>query len=362
MKQINVNVVGTPTDTPTLTVDGRTDIYRADLSEPGRAIFRLLDREPTGNGASILYAGKTVRVIVPPVGTWEADQRPVKPPDATEPVVLVYAPPAPRIAIDGVHFTSDGARWTWRGCTDFRLPHRFITGEDITAVLEDRKAIGANLVRCLAMKANNIGWELIPARQPDYWAGVRRFFDLLGARGFACEWTVFADTKITMPDASAQVDFWRRTIELARDYPFVVLELVNEAGHPTQAIDPQRFERPAGVPTSHGSGGTDEDVVRPVWDYAAYHARRAQHRGDARGASNYSPYAYQEDYPKPCPFVPDEGDKPASYGFDPEFARLMGRHASCGAGGTFHSDDGIQSVVFSLETRTCAAAFFDGLS
>jgi hypothetical protein len=360
MKQINVNVVGTATDTPVLAVDGRGTTYIADLSQPGRAIFRLADSEPTGVGATIHYAGNSLRVIVPPTGAWEADQPPVKPPDATEPVVIVYLR-ALAIGVRGAEFIVNGTRWAWRASSDFRLPHRFMTGENIQPVLDDRRAAGATLVRCLAMKANNIGWELIPSRIPDYWGAVRRFFDALGAAGFACEWTVFADTRTVMPDPNAQQDFWRQTLDVARNYPYVLLELVNEAGHPTQSLDPQRFPRPSGVLASHGSGGTDEDVVRPVWDYAAYHARRGA-LPDARSASNYSPYAYQSDYPKPCPFVPDEGVKPGDYGFDTQFAALMGRHASCGAGGTFHSDDGIQSVVFTPQVRACAVAFFAAVS
>ena len=60
--------------------------------------------------------------------------------------------------------------------------------------------------------------------------------------------------------------------------------------------------------------------------------------------------------------MPDEGVKPGDYGFDTQFAALMARHASCGAGGTFHSDDGIQSVVFTPQVRACAVAFFAAVS
>jgi len=122
MKQINVNVVGIPTDTPVLNVDGRSTSYLADLSQQGRAIFRLADSEPTGVGATIHYAGNSLRVLVPPTGAWEADQPPVKPPDATGPVVIIYAR-APAISVRGAEFIVSGSRWPWRGCTDFRLPH-----------------------------------------------------------------------------------------------------------------------------------------------------------------------------------------------------------------------------------------------
>src|SRR5438067_1168036 len=154
MKQINVNVIGTPTDIPVLRVDGRSTSYAADLSQSSRAIFRLSDSEPTGVGATIQYAFGSLRVIVPPPDAWEADQPPVKPPDATQPIVIVYAR-ALTIGVRGAEFIAAGTRYAWRGCSDFRLPHRFMTGEDIQPVLDDRRAVGATLLRCFAMKANN---------------------------------------------------------------------------------------------------------------------------------------------------------------------------------------------------------------
>lgn len=360
MTQININVVGEPTDLPVLRIDGRPEAYTARL-EPGRAIFTL-DDAPANVGATIMYNGlHTVRVITPPPGTWEADLPPVKPPESTATIELRYVPTAPAITIDGAEFRVDGRPWLWRGATEFRLPHRLMEGEDIAPILADRA--GFTILRSLAMKwpNTNPAWELNP-RRADYWDGVHRYFEAVGNAGFALEWTVFADTKALMPDPGEQQRFWATTVELARQFPFVILELLNEVGHSTQAIDPARFSCPNGVIASHGSGGTDEDVVRPVWHYAAYHGRRLIHAHDSRGATNFSPFAYEEDWPKGCPFVEDEGPKPYEYSFDPAYARLMGRHARCGVGGTFHSNEGIQSVVFPPAVKACADAFCEVLS
>src|SRR5205085_8038596 len=138
-------------------------------------------------------------VLVPPTGSWEADQPPVRPPDATAPVVIVYASGL-AIGVRGAEFVVNGARFPWRGCADFRLPHRFMTGENIQPILDDRRAIGANILRWFATKANNVGWERIPSRISDYLVAVRRFFDLLRAARFVWAGTVCADPRTVMPE------------------------------------------------------------------------------------------------------------------------------------------------------------------
>lgn len=346
MKQINCTVAGVVTDTPVLVADSGVTVT-AFFESPTRAIFQIADAV-TGGATIAFNNGKTERVIVPLAG-------------AEEGPLLQYGSPAVAFGVSGQRFVENGAPVMWRGCSEFRLPARAKDGEDILPVLRDRLDVGFNVLRSLAMKANNVGWTLDP-RDGDYWDAVKRYFDAVGGAGLKLEWTVFADTKLMMPDEGEQVAFWGATVEAVRQYPFVVLELMNEYGHSTQCVDPSRFARPSGVLASHGSGLSDADVVQPLWDFATYHARRASHPGDARGATNYSPYAYQESLNKPCPYVPDEGDKPESYGFEPSFAWLMGRHASCGAGGTFHSNDGIQSVVFSPQTRACAAKFVEAFA
>jgi hypothetical protein len=363
MKLIVFNVVGAPTDQPLLMVDNDPIAYQADLdSEPGHALVTLPAWVASGVGASMFYADTYVRVLTPPPGRFEANLPPVRPPDAVGEIVLTYAPAAPAgLRVVGADFFLGADRWPWKGCTDFRLAQRLMAGEDIRPQLLERRAVGANLVRVLAMKTNNTGWDLIPQRRPDYFGDVRRVFDAIGGARLCCEWTVFADTAAVMPDASEQDGFWQQTVAIARDYPFVLLELVNEWNHPTQRLDPQRFAWPRDVLASHGSGLTDADVVRPCWDYATYHARRRVSSIDARGAANYSPYIYQENYPKACPFIPDEGEKPENYGFDVRFARLIGQHAACGAGGTFHWSGGIDSRQMTDDERACASAFFEAI-
>jgi hypothetical protein len=266
--------------------------------------------------------------------------------------------PGGPLAIDGDHFTQAGVRFLVRGATEFRLTEVLLTGGDIQPILQDRRDAGCNWLRILGLKKNNTGWSL-SHRTPGYWQAVRDTFAQTAAAGFAVEWVVFADTLAMMPDPGEQQDHYAQTCEVARAYPHVLLELVNEAGHATQKIDPQRFSRPSGVLASHGSGLSDVQPVKPLWDYATYHARRSGSIG--KMLSNYSPYVFQDTFPTPCPYVPEESIKPQQYGHDTRVAECMGEHARCGAGGTFHGDWWNEPRLFTDGERACAISFYAAL-
>jgi hypothetical protein len=344
MKQINCTVIGRATDTPVLHVDNGLSVLGV-FESASRVIFTIADDVPPW-GATIHYGRHEVRVMVPPFGALEGP-------------VLTYGDA--RVTIVNGSFYCGGVPWCWKGATEMRLPHRLSQGEDARPILEQRRDCGANLVRSLAMVdwSPDVVWG---PKIPEYWDYVRRYLDLVGDLGLFCEWVAFATTATLMPNADMQQAFWDETQTVVRDYPFVLLELLNEYGHPTQQLDPTLFRKPEGILASHGSGLTDADTVQPYWDYATYHGRRKEHPTDGRAATAYSPYAYQEDFPKPVPFVNEESEKPEGYGYDVRFARLMGQHAACGWGGTFHSNEGVQSLIWPTEVEACARAFYEGLS
>ena len=262
------------------------------------------------------------------------------------------------LRVEGDRFMLGDKLFLVRGSTDFRIAERVLHGVDVRPILQDRVDAGANWLRILSMKQNNTGWELNP-RDPRHSDMMRRTFDLLGEFGVYGEWVVFADTRFWMRNQAEQQDYYGRNCEVAREYPHILLELVNEDQHPTQAIDAQAFAKPAGILASHGSGLTDVQPVIPLWDYATYHARRAG--ANAKWVSNYSPYVFQDSFPTPCPYLPEEGVKPAQYGQDVRFAQRLGEHARCGSGGTFHHDAWNEPRVFTEGERACAMAFYGAL-
>ncbi|HVI42774.1 MAG TPA: hypothetical protein VM577_19375, partial [Anaerovoracaceae bacterium] len=236
---------------------------------------------------------------------------------------------------------------------------RSLHGEDISDYLTQAEEAGFNLLRVLAMKTDNTGWALDP-KQSLYWDALDRLFQRLDTFGFHCELTVFADTRYVLPNPTDQQVFWTRVIDMAKEHSNVLLELVNEYGHPTQAINPLNFHKPDGILASHGSGLTDSDGVQPYWDYMTYHARRDA-PPDARGFTNYNQYEFQSVYPS-LPRIPDEGIKPENYGYDIGYASLLGMHAACGAGGTFHWGGGVNSEMMDSKTYDCAVAFTKALA
>ncbi len=270
------------------------------------------------------------------------------------------ASPGTGLRIEGDHFMQGSARWLWKGSTDFRLPERVLAGVDISSLLNDRRDAGANLVRMLAMKANNTGYELNP-RSPGYWDAVIETCEQVGDAGMYGEWCIFADTKKMMPDPVEQQDFYRQTIETVRMYPWMVVELLNEDKHATQSINAQGFRKPDGLLSSHGSGLSDKQPVKPLWDFGTYHARRTPPESLGKIASNYSPYVFQDPYPTLCPYVPEETLKPEQYGYNTGVARLMGKSACCGAGGTFHHSAWLEERLFNDGERACAEAFYNAL-
>jgi hypothetical protein len=173
--------------------------------------------------------------------------------------------------------------------------------------------------------------------------------------------TVFADTATMLRGPDSQLAYWAAVCGVAETRPWALLQLCNEWNHPTQRIDPQAFRRPSASLACHGSGLTDADPVAPRWDFACYHARRDA-LPDARGITNYCCYEFQARYPQLCPLIPAEGLKPGDYSWRPEVAALMGAHAGLGAGGIFHTSEGVNGELWDDRTRRCAEAFFGAMA
>jgi hypothetical protein len=346
MKQINVNVQGDHgTDVPYIE-DDRPKQIAGVFENPSRIIFHL--PSDFNGGGHLVWTGNKVNFLIPPDGfVGEGSQLGL--PDIT------YGPTsAGRWVVSGSQFTVNGAPIKWKGITHMRLLDLALDGVSIADHLTQVQEAGFNLVRVLGMKTNNTGWELSPY-EPGYWDVADDLYTMCKTRGLQVEFTAFADTKYVMSGADLQHHYWENICSLAQVHDNVLLEFMNEYGHPTQAINPLNFAKPLGVTSSHGSGLTDADGVKPYWDYMTYHARRDA-PPDARGFTNYDQYEFQAVYPS-LPRVPDEGIKPDQYGFDTGYASLLGAHAALGAGGTFHWGGGVNSDMMDSPTFDCASAF-----
>lgn len=353
MKWINCNVSGTPTDTPRILDDtGRS--WDGVFNNGNARITFELPLTATGGG-HLQWLDKNVNFLIPGTGAYEGASLGLP--------TIIYGPSSVHGAIQIVNnkFEVKGQPWIWKGTTEMLAPWRMLIGQDINGILDQRVNVGANIVRSLAM-----GWPFIgaasgkPSAYANYWDIMRSYFDKLDKKGLALEWVIFAGTRPWMPDPNEQMEFYHQTCNVVREYPHVVVELLNEAGHGSQSIDPGRFSKPDGIVASHGSGLTDAPPVSPLWDYATYHARRDS-LPDARGITNVDPLEFEAYYPK-IVTICEEMMKPEQYNHDTHVAYLMGRHGGVMEwGSTFHSQQGVESLLFPTPVAECAKAFYEGL-
>ncbi len=364
MKQINANCRKATTP-PTLLVDGPPAVlYTAVLDSPDRCHWVLPDTA-TGGGTVMYGKGKQGRLIVPPSpGSWEADLAPV----FMEPPVLDYGHggSASKLTTNGRDFLLNGARWLWKGSSDFRLYQWWLENRNIQPVLDQRKDAGGNLLRVFGMYNGGIG-RFIPAEYQHYFDGWHDFAAQCAESGFQIEVTAFADAQTFMPSTADQQTHWRMLGSVLESLPNVVVELVNE--WKKNGVDPAHFSPLYNLLCSRGSGLGDEAGFQPGWQYQTWHGRRDWPKvlfsaedgwyvgeGVAANGQVFSP-TMPVVHDEPIGF--DEVEQPGRRSSDPYVARVVGQSsAAYCAGATFHSSAGIQSEMWGPTTDLCARTFY----
>ncbi len=244
--------------------------------------------------------------------------------------------------------------------TDFRLLARYLNGEDIVPVLQDRAGLGFNTVRVACMCRQM--FSLDPTLT-GYWDGLVLFTRLLLAHGLRPEFVLFMDATWVMPDPANQIGFFQRVSDSLRDLaPYVLLELVNENDQRVNQIDAVRFPQPYGYLASHGSNGSQAVPVRPPWRYETFHTndapewwRKVGHNamelseGGPGFSGTHVPVLANENTRAPDRF------SSATQAFDAAAAAALLCAGSC-----FHSVSGKDSVIFTDPEKILAAAWVAG--
>jgi hypothetical protein len=262
----------------------------------------------------------------------------------------------PLIAVSGKYFTDHGEPWTEIETSDFSLYKRFLDGENIDAVLADRRDVGFNTLRVWLLNTSVIPGGLQPKDYPQFYSSLPAFVDLLGAHGFVVELTAFTQAPLLMPSVTDQRAHWQRTQDAIRGKPNVLLELVNEYNHGGSAPDnaPDRVlwsMRPAGIIASSGSADADDAPPEPVWDYVLYHSNGLDQFQRKVG---HNAMEYADKYGVPAVAnentrYPDQ-DASEAHAFD---AAAGG--ALLSAGSCYHSNAGKFSRVYGDERRFAVA-------
>jgi hypothetical protein len=281
----------------------------------------------------------------------------------THRVVSTASGVAPMLMIDGLFFRDAGVRWFGIQTSEFTLAKRFLEGEDIRPLLDERAAIGFNDLRVWILNESVVGQVypggIHPKQYPDFYDRIRECLELCGSYGFAVEVTAFTQAGVILPDVDDQIAHWLLTQEMVRGLPHVRLELVNEYDHGSAQNAPDRqlwSMRPEGIIASSGSSTADAAPSEPVWDYVCYHTN-GLNEWQRRVGHNTMEWA--DIYKRPgCANenmrYPDDDDLPL-HAYDAAAGAALLCASAC-----YHSQSGKYSRTFDRVERDAAIAWVDG--
>lgn len=290
--------------------------------------------------------------------------------DSPEAVAYRNRPKTARVHVEALGFvTAQGEAWRMAFVSSFRLYERFLRGEDVRPLLDETRQVGANGVRVFG--AFDFGspdqQRLYPSEHEDYFARLPEFFALLAQYSLYAQFTAFADTQRSVPGAAAQAAHWAALCDVLRPIENVLLERVNEDNQHENRVDAD-LPKPDGICSSFGSNGAGDDPPEPFWDYADLHSERRGDFGLSTTTVHFSIFGYGTAFPgthratvvsEPPGFA--DMAEPGRRANDPYIAYRMGLGCQWGAGGTAHSDAGIQSVPLSPIQRACVEQFIRGV-
>jgi hypothetical protein len=176
------------------------------------------------------------------------------------------------LGVSGQFFTMNGQPWTAIECSDFSLYKRHFEG-DVRPVLQERAALGFNLLRVWLLNTTVIPGGLGPWMYRDFYTELAPFARACASYGLCVEFTAFTQTQTLMPKPEDQRTHWLMVCDALRGVPNVLLELVNEADQHDNRTDASLLSmRPKDILCSSGSNGADSPCPEPVWDYGLYHS------------------------------------------------------------------------------------------
>lgn len=271
---------------------------------------------------------------------------------------------------DGQFFRqASGEAWTAIESSDFTLFKWYLDGEPIAPILEERRALGFNLLRVWLLNQSVVGRRyaetaatpldagIHPHQYPDFYEQLTEFVRLCAGYDCYTELTLFTQTRTLMPDRADQQRHLDRTADAVHGESTVLLELVNEDDTVDNAVDPD-LDRPPGVLISRGSNGSDAIPPRhdAPWDYECYHTNDAN---EFQRKVGHNAMEYAAESGRPCianenTRYPDR-DASEAHAYD----AAMGGALLC-AGSCFHSQGGKYSRLFDATERQCAAAWVAG--
>jgi hypothetical protein len=262
----------------------------------------------------------------------------------------------PPLSCAGQFFRAGGERFTVIQASDFSLFKRYLDGEDIEPIVDQRRALGFNTLRVwLLNRSVVVNGGIHPDDYPGFYEALARFVDVVG---LYVELTVFTSTQGLMANVWDQQAHLDRTADAVRGKPNVILELANEIDQYDNAPSPL-LVRPSGVLISRGSNGADSVPPRhdAPWDYELYHTNDLD---EFQRKVGHNAMEWADQSGRPC--LSNENtryvdrDRSATHAYD----AAMGAALLC-AGSCFHSQAGKTSTLFTGTELDCARAWVEGV-
>lgn len=276
----------------------------------------------------------------------------------------------PRLVVNGQYFArEDGTAFYAIDRSDFSLFARFMEGENIEPVLQQRQDIGFNMARTFGVSQNP--WpgytaNVTPARYgyPTYLGGVVAYHKLLAKHYQYSNWVAFISNG-EVPTLGGQLQHWDWLNATLKDVTNVIVSAINEdSAHPTSRLESLFvLPKPVGVLASHGSNGGSANGANglpppmPAWDWVELHTNdtyewvRKVGKGCTPGELGTPPV--------PCLTSEntraDDRFQLATQAFDAAAGSKLQN-----AGATFHSLAGRTSVLFQGRELELARAWVAG--
>jgi len=244
--------------------------------------------------------------------------------------------------------------WTAIESSEFAAYARYLNGEDLDPVLNQRAGLGFNLIRVWLL--NTSVYRIVPSDWPDFYGPLASFCQLCANHGLYVEFTCFTQTETLMPDKAAQqahLDAIGRALDGLQGR--VLLSKVNEADqHDNRTAD--GLVMPSGHLCSSGSNGADATPPEPILNYTEYHTNGLSEWWRKVGHNSME---FANVFQNRClggenTRMPDQDGNPV-HAYD----AAAGATLLC-LGGCFHSVHGKTSELWDGLELECAKAWADG--
>jgi len=265
-------------------------------------------------------------------------------------------PSLPRLKVSGKFFTlEDGTPFTVIEASDFNALGRFVNGENLVDIRDQRRLLGYNFIRVFtAYSVNGIG-RLIPNDM--MYRAIPEFLQYYAEAGIYVELVAFTGPYTELfANQEEMKEHWRKLVDICDKESNVLLERINEHDNSANLGSPDNLPRPLVTIASNGSACADARPKQPAWNYCCYHSNNLNEwwRKVGHNAMEFANICNHPCLSNENTRFPDR-DNNVVHAYD----AARGAALLC-AGSCFHSIHGKSSELWDGRELECAIAWAEG--